>query len=480
MRTITFTITALFFLTFSSAQIEIDEISLKLVEIFENTKAIKELTSNKKIVLGQLKDIRLWRQQGVPTAQNEKLEESYTAYAGIMNGIISDIEADLKKISSYKDLKGVRLDKFIKKFEKKYREDMLLAFSIYTNGFLPHFEAASEASQSKGGIIGSILLILEFGDTLFSAIKSLFNNNDSSNKSKDMLIGLAMNLVTKKLTKRLTYPTWQEMDMPIAGNITVPSAVGFSELAPKNSSLEPISRTSQSTSPNLFQKENLNENLEYTKKSRAVIFNEDYNQNTAKTQNIPSVLNKSISMKWYGSDNIIPLNDITKGIIVGNATEETNVLKLFSTAVPMAPGDKFWVTLQGKQHTQFYYFDEHLQEWQDPFGKGIIVGGNSHIPTENISVNLPSDTSYFEITDDTEQEHFLILVSDTEISEEIKHSITNKNLVGVSFLKALELDFPISYATLNEQNQLELPTPITGLGVNLHAIYISIDKSKVH
>ena len=230
MRALLLTITTFMFITSAAnAQADVHKLTDKLTEVFTKTKAIKEIASNRKTVLGQLQDIKLWQENGLLSSELEtELEISYTEYANAMNMIAEQVSEDISTLSTFKAVKSSRLDKFISGFETKYQEDIFNAHSIYQNKFFPKFQTAAETASSKAGIVGSILLILEFGDTIFTAIKSIFTSEGLSRKSKDTLVELAISLVSKKITQQLTYPSWEDVGISSSA-MTLASAHSFAE-----------------------------------------------------------------------------------------------------------------------------------------------------------------------------------------------------------------------------------------------------------
>ncbi|QIE60673.1 hypothetical protein G5B37_14215 [Rasiella rasia] len=456
MRQITLSIITCFLIVSTNyAQTNIDEISSKITEVFEKTKAVKELATNKKTVLGQLEDFKNWQnQQLLDPSVSSNLEAAYSDYANAMNSIAEEMALDLKELSNYRDLKGARLDKFVQKFEHTYNDNIVEAYQIYNTGFLPHFEEAATKADSKVGIIGSIALILEFGDTIFGAIKSIFSKDGMSRKSKDALIELSIHLVSQKLAKQLSYPSWEELGMPSA--LPMETTIAFSRGMQQSSYTAPSIRTTnlESASPR-----RITQSPTYTAKKR----NKETIQNT-------------VSLNYYQSNAPIPLENVTKGIIASSVTSSVSDMALFTTSTPMQQGDKFWVTLEGNQHAQFYYFDEHLQSWQDPFGKGIIVGGaNSN--SSNLTT-LPSKTSYFEITDDTAQEHFFMLISNQPISDIIKTGIIGSSVTSVSFLTALNIMIPLQYPNQAfTSEKLVLPAVSEGEAPTFYGVYVTIEKT---
>ncbi len=471
MRNITLTITTLFLVTLNlHAQSEIDKLTYKLTEVFENTKAVKELTLNRKVVLGQLEDIQLWQDEGSLSNENAaNLAISYTRYAQLMNGIAEDIKEDLQEIKSYKDLKGNKLNRFVKKFEKQYNAAIQEAYEIYNTAFLPNFENASVDASSKVGIIGSILLVLEFGDTIVSTIKGLFSKDGLSDTSKNTLVSLSINLVSDKLIKQLTYPTWETTSNSSLGN-------------------QQFSRGTQQyvietgSSARKKQVTNLLKNPAYSAMSNTASETLKTENNTERTP-LVNTEKASIGLQFFNTSQFIPLEKITKSIIVGNTKntpQNISKIALYATQQPMENGDKFWVTLQGDQHATFFYFDEQLQSWQDPFGKGIVVGNTSSHgdTTNNITVKLPAENSYFEITEGAKTERFFILLSNKEIPSTIATAIIGEEIIGVSFLEALEKMLPLQYPeTSTTAETLPLQFDETTYGPAYYAIYVTIEKS---
>ncbi|MDX1462487.1 MAG: hypothetical protein R3359_05480 [Marinirhabdus sp.] len=449
MRTLLLSITlCIMCSTSGSAQLQIDELTHKIKTLIENTGAIKELIRNKKTVLGQLNDIRLWQQQGLLEAQNSKeIALAYTAYATTMNAIAEDLAEELKTITSYKDLKSKRLDKFLKRLEQSHKEELLYAYDIYISRFKPAFSDAAINADSKAGILGSIVLILEFGGTLVSAIKSIFTDDTFLNESKDSVIGLAMNLVANNLVSKLKYPEWQ-------GN-------GF----PETETFTSLSTQLDNGSAGMLW------NTMIPSQSVRTYATQNSTRTPGSIQNPPAATDMAVRLSTYKEDTVIPLAGISKGITVGNDPG----MQLFTTIHPMQTGDRFWVSLSGQLHAQFYYFDEHTQSWMDPFGKGIIVGGAS--ADQPSTVHLPSEQSYFEITGDTASEQFFILISTEEISEVIKTGITGGTVTGASFLSALHRMIPLKYPQVSTQNgTLQLPPASQTDGPEFYGVYITIDK----
>lgn len=401
-------ILALFYsLSNSAQQSDANTIGYEILQVLENSKAIHQLTQNYQLVKGQMADLEQWNLKGQVTYDEyQQLQRAYTAYSGKMNYILDQLFADMRSFNSIRKLKGARLDRFVKKFNTLYNEEFQTANATYTNDFSPPLQRIAARSDSKAGILGSILLILEFGETIYTGLRSLFTTGKLNRESEGQLLNLGINFAIKHLDKKLRYPTWQEMVSPPASttvSMATPITMGRASEMHQPASL--ASRTSTNHAP-VFR-----------------------------------AIDGAVSLSTYGKDEPILLTPLSKQIVVGSDQNTSATSALFGTHRSMSNGDRFWVKLQGYEFANFFYYDELTQSWLDPFGKSIVVGSEAGSSSE-ATLYLPSNNQFFEIEGPSKREQFLILVSNASIPASVRTSILNQQEEGVLFLEKLQKQFP--------------------------------------
>lgn len=353
----------------------------KISSILEDTRVIAQMVSNKKIIESQLRDIEKWTATGTISEMSyHQLKMHYQEYASQMNEIIEQLCSDLGTIEKLRGLKGKKLDYFIENFGQNNLSQLRNAKAIYSEKWEPSLELAATEANSKA-IIPALLLILEFGDSLFSSLKELFTSGTISKENKKELFSLGLTFAVNRIENKLKYPSWSE--------------IVTSKLTDANHSLPSYS----------------------TEMNRS------------------NTISPSIQLKYFNSQEYIKLQPSTKKIIVGSQGT-TSTKNLFATQNPMENGDRFNVVLNGYDHAYFLYYDTETQTWMDPFGKRIIVGKND---THRLkALTLPSENEFFEIEGSQKAEDFFVVVSNYSISDKVKMEMMNTNKKGVLFLEHIQ------------------------------------------
>lgn len=380
-----------------------------ILSTLETTNAIKTLVTNKKTVVGQLKDIKTWTLNSrVDQDQYNELHQAYNQYAAIMNEIIDKLKIDLLSIESTRQLKKVKMNKLLTKFNNRYAEELNQAYAIYTRQFHPTLINVQQQVDAKSGIIPTIILVVKFGETLFNGIRDLFSKDELGRQARTDLIQTALSLTLDELTRSLHYPSWEEM-VPGMSNS------GFTTASAKK--MSPSSMSFSNSSQSIAAK---------------------------------ATIESSIALSYFGSDNPINLNQQGKNILVGGDLTEPS--SLFVVNNPLKNGDRFWVKMQGFAYANFFYFDEITGEWQDPYGKSIVVGGELS-PSASEATYLPGPKAYFEIGGDSKLEQFLILASTAPLDENVRSFLIGRSDSGEELLNALYTRFPYINATTEANTQ---------------------------
>ncbi len=166
-------IIAIFFVQLLTAQIsDYVQLATQITIVLEETKTIQQLTKKQSQICGQLADIKQWNTQGSISPQSyAQLKTSYTNYALQMNTLVMTLEEDLKEISKIRKLKNVSINKFLDRFNTKYKQQLTLANEIYINEFTHTLCQVTDENGAKSGIIASILTILEISDIVYTSLK---------------------------------------------------------------------------------------------------------------------------------------------------------------------------------------------------------------------------------------------------------------------------------------------------------------------
>ncbi len=418
-----------------------EDIANGIVSSLQGAEAIKVLLKNKEIVYGQAQDIALWtRENKISPETYYRLKASYIDYSEHMNNIVDNLSADLLSIESFRQLKGARLQKFIKKFSNVYIDDLDSAYDIYSSELVPAIERAQFEAGSKGGIIPALVAVFKFGKSIFTAIKDIFSEGRLSKEGERELLQAAVRIAITNIEKKLKYPTWKEinphefsLNSNIGGNASFASTVrnpGSVSINPA-----PVYRT----------------------------------------------MHGSVGLSTYRTDQIISLMEVSKSIVVGSESRDTN-LPVYAVANPMQNGDRFWVTLEGYEFVSFFYYDENLGSWQDPFGKSIVVGSDEN-GRRQLKKYLPSPVQFFEIAGTSVEEQFLIIVSNAPMPETHRKLILNNPIGGMEFLADLSSLLPNVVSPVSEPvtsgNKLveRISINISGATQIYTPLYIRIDKN---
>ncbi|MGJ8666611.1 MAG: hypothetical protein ACSHW7_09615 [Patiriisocius sp.] len=452
MKQITLTIALLFCLTIQAQLKKTSVIGATILDVINESKSISSLVTNHELVMGQYRDMKLWSQGNKISAESQiALQHSYNEYANQMNAILDALKNDLESLSTLKELKGTKLNKFIDRFDKSYIHQLESAVNTYNTKYTPAFNLAAQEANSKSGILGSIILILEIGETIYTSIKSLFTTGKIDKELEKEAVSLAMKYATDALDKQLRYPLLETT--PIV-NSRIESNINSRSITTDNDT--------PAYSKTLMMNEN--NNIQPLGRNRT----DEQNNNTY----------GEIELSFYPEDSTIELSSISKNIIV--AESDKIEIPMFSTAETLKTGDRFWVKLEGYDYADFFYFDSNTQSWQDPFGKGIIVGGGSSRNKSKVTY-LPSKDQYFEITGTTSEEQFMILISNAPIGDQIRNQILNNDLEGVLFLEDIGKRIPNMAAPypLNSASHLSTISWASSLTQQIYVpVFIKIEKTK--
>lgn len=378
------------------------ELAFEIINSLEKAVTIQNLVANHTTINEQLKDIRHWSQSGsLSEGTYSELQTSYTNYVQYMNIIIEDLGDQLRSIRAKRDLKGSRMKKLMNQFESTGVKELQVARGIYSYEFSPAFERAALEADGKTGIIPAIIAIFNVGKTVFNSIKELLKKDVWDTNVEDELITFAIDLAVTKLENKLKYPAWEEV---------IPSFSGFT--AQQSYTVQDDNSTR-------------------------------LNANVLPTQHGWELSEASVALSEFGSDRIIPLIAVSKNIVVGSEDRLPQDIPYFSTETPLQNGDRFWVKLKGYQYASFFYFDDESKTWQDPYGKSIIVGSTFNT-WDGEARYLPSKNEYFEIIGESNHEQFLILISNSRLSEDQRNAIIGSSEGGNNILdRILVLQIPI-------------------------------------
>ena len=427
--------------TLAFAQKKELEFAFEILNALDQTEAISALIKNKNTVQGQLDDIRYWNEVGTITPkQYGALQKSYNAYATGMNMVVTDLTAELKQIGTLKELKASKFEKRLIKFFKRNEEHIKNALAIHDSEFNVHYIEVAQNNESKGGIIGSILLVFKVGETVFKTIKQLILKHDLKTKVENFLVEEVIKTVVSQLERKLLLPIWD------------------------------------------FTMENEKFNQTTTKLERMTTQSyggsNSHGNSLAPSEAIqlqPKSSKGLIKLSRYKNDQSITLLNVSKNIVVGKQSQVT-FSPILSTANSMQPGDRFWVKLAGYEYANFFYYEEATSSWQDPYGKSIIVGEQNNNEEKDYTY-LPSADSFFEITQANNREQLLIIVSNIEMSNNQRQRILGASENGDAVFQLLQDSFhditiPESLE-INNDNEVEID-----LGSNSFVpIYIIINKS---
>lgn len=464
MKKITLTIAILFVQLVAAQVTDYIQVAKQVTDVLEDSKTIQQLIQQQSQVRGQLDDINLWNSRGTISSEDYViLQISYTNYTAFMNSIVKNLEADLMEISKIRKLKDASLNRFIERFNSKYDSQLSTANTIYNTEFAPALSRVTIENGGKSGIIASILAIIEVGDILYSSLKKLFTTGKLDRDMEEQLVSLAMNTAINELDKKLKYPSWGEVIT--GGNQIIPGeerSLHFSNIVDMR----------------FVQREYINTQPVYPSGHRSAGQYLHPTTSQIKTRDLTNnSTSNNLSLLHFQNNKPINLMPLTKGIIVGSEKNNGNI-PLFETSEMLKEGDKFQVSMNGEYQASFFYYDEVNGSWNDPMGKGIIVGGNEN----NLSaVLLPSNNQYFEITKENEREHFLIVLSKGSINEKIKNQILNETSTEINLLQNLkEVHSSVSFLdnSLNLFNGSSISVNPDLLETSTIPVYILINKTK--
>jgi hypothetical protein len=273
-------------------------------------------------------------------------------------------------------------------------------------------------------------------------LKSLFGKGKIELDTEKQLIQLAMNYTVTALNKKILFPNWEDI------------------IPEQDTKLSNV----RSSNTNIIQ-----QRVRSYRNNTAIV-----SQPISRVSNTIVENKATLQLSNFGIDTPILFQETGKNIIVGNDLNKIN-LPIFSTTHAVAVGDRFWVKLNGNYYASFFYYDGLEESWMDPFGKGIIVGSTSN----NAVTYLPAENKYFEITEGNEQEHFLILLSKTDIKKSVKDFIHLENRKGIEILEALkenikEVKFPKLKNSSENMSIIELEDAMRN--DNIIPMYFIIDK----
>lgn len=453
MKNITLTIAILFVQILTAQVTDYVQIANQITGVLEGSKTIQQLIQQQLQVKGQLADIKHWNSQGTLSTESYlELQKTYTAYSLQMNTVVTTLEEDLKELTKIRKLKDASLNRFLERFSTKYDAQLTMAHNIYTNQFAPSLSQTTIANNGKSGIIASIIAIIEFGDILYTSLKKLFTTGQLDRDMEEQLVSFAMTTVINELDEKIRFPSWEEtVDL----NMQTLPLTTHSLNSNKINNLQFIQPTYVNSNP-----------VYPPNRSRA----EQYI-----AQPISIEETNSVYLNYYNSATLIPIQNISKGIIVGGDKND-DMISLFETSESLMVGDRFWVTLQGDFQVSFFYYDETNKRWNDPMGKGIIIGGSQRL---NTPTHLPSNSQYFEITEDNEKEHFLMVLTKSSLDNKIRNQILNESHNEINLLSNLKENHP-SIKLLNAIDD-------TGNGVSIDTeqinnavipVYVIINKAK--
>ncbi len=181
-----------------------------------------------------------------------------------------------------------------------------------------------------------------------------------------------MSIAITKIDKQIKFLKWEEIMGETIQQIAIKTRL--KETFQKDNSL-------------LLQPEYINSHAVYPSghKSAGQYISLPDNRKTA------TIVKNEVSLNYYKSTIGVGLKQVSKGIIIGTEENYKNV-SLFETSENLMVGDRFWVTLKGEFQANFFYYDQVQGTWNDPMGKGIIVGSTD---INNTTANLPSNNLNF-------------------------------------------------------------------------------------
>jgi len=364
--------------------------------VLKSAEAINNLVLNRGDVEGKLQDINGWAQENkISPHTYSALRTSYTQYADHMNNVFEHLAAELRSIKRFKRIKKIRLDRMIEEYSDVYSVDLQYANQIYNESFLPTYTIAAKEADTKG-FFTSIILILKFGEALYTTLADLITNGKLGRKAEAKIIAYGAEVAISELKKKLYYPPWEDV-VPNSGN-------GSSAKAESN-----IGSTTRFVTTG------------ETKINRAPYYRE---------------VDGNVSLSVYGSDVTIPLVLTSKEVEVGTDASKDGSIPQFATASSLKNGDKFWVKITGYEFVKFYYYSDNSGYWKSPFGKEITARKNKD-RIDGSTVYLPGKSSFFDISGANAYEEFLILVSNGPIPEERTNVIIGLESRGTLFLEKL-------------------------------------------
>jgi len=363
-----------------------------IIRVLESTEAINNLVLNRDQVEGQLLDINSWAQQDkINPVTYEALKVSYDRYADHMNNVYENLASELRSIKRFKRIKKIRLDRIISDYSEVYSVDLQRANQIYNDSFIPAYNLAATEAESKGFFSG-ILLILKFGEALFTTLSDLITNGKIGKKAEAKIIAYGAEVAISELKKKLYYEPW-ESSVVNSGNGTRAMTGSVTRLS----------------------------------------YPEETKINTAPYYR---AVDGMISLSYYESDLNIPLLMNSKEIGVGTDPNQAANIPEFATASSLKNGDRFWVKITGYEYVEFFYYSDNSGYWKSPFGKEIVAR-NASQQKSGSTVYLPAKASFFEISGANDYEEFLILVSNSPIQQDRNNSIIGTEERGTLFLEEL-------------------------------------------
>jgi len=436
------------------------EVAEKVIEILQSTEGIQNLILNKKIVDGQLADINLWASENkIAPDTYQLLEQSYEQYSGHINDVLFQLSAELRSIDSFRQLKGARLDRFIKKFSKEYAGKLSNAQMTYTNAFQPAYKSALHEASGKGGIITTIIFIIKFGETIYKTLKDLFTDGKLSEEAQSLLLSSGMDFVINWLEKKIYYEPWDDL-------VTAQST---------GAQMSPISSNSEASEYR----------LEPNKRNE---ISEQLSENPqVETSPIYRTTYGTVSLIDTGSSSPILLALRSKKLIVAqdNVEKPSTDIPYFSTKNSLAAGDQFKVELKGYAYVAFFYYDEDELAWVELLGEKKLRVRKDRNDVGGQTVQYPSENSSFEVAGTSQMDELLMIISNSPIPTDRKAVISGKKNHGPVFLEELPLYLGNilppwnDRATLEEERQYMTKIPLENSSMKQAYIpvYIQINKN---
>ena len=418
---------------------DVVEFAQNVIKILESTEAINQLILNRKTVDGQLADINTWAMENkINPATYETLKISYERYSDHMNNVFNNLSSEIRSIKRFRRIKKIRLDRIISDYSEVYSTDLQRANNIYNDSFLPAYELASKEAESKGFFSG-IILIIKFGEALFTTLSDLITNGKIGRKAEAKIIAYGAEVAISELKKKMYYKPWESIVLNRGDGSQAMQGLTTRLSYPEETSIKPAPYY------------------------RAV--------------------DGSISLSFYQSDISIPVALSSKEITAANDNSKIQAIPEFATAATLQNGDKFWVKISGYEYVEFFYFSDQSGYWKSPFGKEIVVRNDTE-QKNGSTLYLPSKSSFFEISGTNAYEEFLILVSNSSIDEGRNNAIIGSEERGTLFLETLQKilgnvkqPWEFNSQSMPSGNIQAIPLQQSGKEQTYIPIYIRINKN---